>query len=151
MKCPFCGYDDTQVRDSRPSEDGISIRRRRHCTSCDARFTTYERVQLKELNVVKKDGSKDVFDREKIAQSLIIATRKRNVQEEELEKTVNNIVRELEQEAVSGEVPTKLIGEKVMKYLLAIDKVAYIRFASVYKDFATPQDFQDFIRAIDSN
>lgn len=149
MKCPFCGFHDTQVKDSRSSEDGISIRRRRVCPNCEARFTTYERVQLKDLLVVKKDGTKDIFDREKISQSIAIATRKRNIQEEDVEKTINNIVRELEQEAVNNEVSTKLVGQKVMKYLLALDKVAYIRFASVYKDFATPQDFQDFIKALD--
>lgn len=148
MHCPFCSFEDTQVKDSRPSEDGNAIRRRRFCPSCDSRFTTFERVQLRELSVVKKDGQKRLFDRDKLVQSLQIATRKRPVTEEQIEVLVNNIVRKLETSGES-EVTSEQIGEEVMNALLELDKVAYIRFASVYKDFRETKDFEDFVEKID--
>ena len=130
MRCPFCGNEDTQVKDSRPSEDGSAIRRRRFCTGCSQRFTTVERVQLRELVVVKHDGRRVPFDRDKLTRSVSIALRKRPVQEEKIERIVNGLVRQLE---ASGEndVPSKLIGELVMETLKEVDMVAYVRFASV--------------------
>lgn len=147
MRCPFCGSDDTQVKDSRPSEDGNTIRRRRFCTKCDSRFTTFERVQLRELTVVKKNGEKRNFDRDKLVRSIEIACRKRPVTPEQVETTVNKIVRSLE---MSGEqeIPTEQIGEAIMKALAKLDKVAYIRFASVYKDFDEAKDFEEFVDKI---
>ncbi len=145
MRCPFCGSEDTQVKDSRPVEDGSVIRRRRHCAKCGARFTTLERVQLRELVVVKKDGRRVPFDRDKLARSLRIATRKRGIDEEQIERLVNRIVRELEQTGET-EIPSARIGELAMSHLASLDQVAYVRFASVYKDFATARDFEEFIR-----
>jgi len=145
MRCPFCGSEDTQVKDSRPVEDGSVIRRRRHCAKCGARFTTLERVQLRELIVVKKDGRRVPFDRDKLARSLRIATRKRGIDEEQIERLVNRIVRELEQTGET-EIPSTRIGELAMSHLASLDQVAYVRFASVYKDFATARDFEEFIR-----
>ncbi len=145
MRCPFCGSDDTQVKDSRPVEDASVIRRRRQCPACGARFTTLERVQLRELVVVKKDGRRVPFDRDKLARSLRIATRKRGIDEEQIERIVNRIVRELERSG-EGEVPSTRIGELAMAQLARLDHVAYVRFASVYKDFATARDFEEFIR-----
>lgn len=145
MRCPFCGSDDTQVKDSRPVEDASVIRRRRQCPACGARFTTLERVQLRELVVVKKDGRRVPFDRDKLARSLRIATRKRGIDEEQIERIVNRIVRELERSG-EGEVPSTRIGELAMAQLARLDQVAYVRFASVYKDFATARDFEEFIR-----
>ncbi len=147
MRCPFCGNSDTQVKDSRPSEDGGSIRRRRNCAECDSRFTTFERVQLRELTVVKKDGQKRPFDHDKLANSIDIAVRKRPVAQEQVDVMVNNIVRELEMSG-EGEVTTEQIGEAVMQKLGEIDKVAYIRFASVYKDFRETKDFEEFVDKI---
>lgn len=144
MRCPFCGNIDTQVKDSRPSEDGSTIRRRRHCTQCDSRFTTFERVQLRDLVVLKKNGEKRLFDRDKIMRSLGVALRKRPVEEEAVERMVNTIVQKLESSGES-EVPSDRIGELVMEGLMALDKVAYIRFASVYKDFREARDFEDFV------
>lgn len=140
MRCPYCNFPDTQVKDSRPTEDAISIRRRRFCPECDSRFTTFERVQLRELTVVKKNGDKKIFDRDKLATSIGYAVRKRPVSMEEVEMLVNKITRELE---TSGEteIKAKKIGEVVMKYLKETDKVAYIRFASVYKDFQEAEEF----------
>lgn len=149
MRCPFCGNEDTQVKDSRPSEEGVSIRRRRYCTECDSRFTTFERVQLKELVVVKKDGKRRPFDRDKLVGSLRVAVRKRHVTEEQVEMAVNNIVRKLEK-TVESEVDSDQIGEAVMDVLADLDPVAYIRFASVYKDFTDVNDFQEFAGTIGS-
>lgn len=141
MHCPFCGHDDTQVKDSRPSEDGTAIRRRRFCPACAQRFTTVERVQLREITVVKTDGRRQLFDRDKLARSIRIALRKRPVEEERIERIVNGIVRQLE---ASGEadIPSKQIGELVMEALKTVDAVAYVRFASVYRDFREARDFQ---------
>ncbi len=143
MRCPFCTNEDTQVKDSRPSEEGSSIRRRRFCTECDSRFTTFERVQLKELIVVKKDGKRRPFDRNKLTRSIGIAVRKRPVTPEQVEMAVNNIVRKLES-SVENEVETGQIGKAVMEVLADLDPVAYIRFASVYREFREAKDFQEF-------
>lgn len=144
MRCPFCGDPDTQVKDSRPTEDSASIRRRRYCPACASRFTTFERVQLRELMVAKRDGSKKPFDREKLLSSIRISLRKRPVEEEKIERIVSSIQRQLE---TSGEteIPSAVIGEKVMDVLLELDKVAYVRFASVYKDFREAKDFEEFV------
>ena len=147
MRCPFCGHNDTQVKDSRPTEDNSAIRRRRHCPDCGARFTTFERVQLRELTVVKKGGQKQRFDREKLARSMFIALRKRPVENERVERVVNGIVRQLES-AGESELPAGMIGELVMEALLRLDKVAYVRFASVYRNFREARDFEDFIEQI---
>lgn len=143
MKCPFCGNADTQVKDSRPSEDGLTIRRRRYCAACSSRFTTFERVQIRELTVLKKDGQRRVFDRDKIARSINIAVRKRPVDPEKVEQLVNTIVHKLESSGES-EIPSVHIGEMIMEALQDLDKVAYIRFASVYRNFTEAKDFQDF-------
>ena len=144
MHCPFCGNEDTQVKDSRPSDDGAAIRRRRFCTGCSQRFTTIERVQLRDLTVVKSDGRRVAFDRDKLARSVRIALRKRPVPEERIERVVNGIVRQLE---ASGEsdIPSKQIGELVMETLKEVDAVAYVRFASVYRNFREAKDFEAFI------
>ncbi|MEC9153028.1 MAG: transcriptional regulator NrdR [Pseudomonadota bacterium] len=144
MRCPFCAHNDTQVKDSRPTEDNSAIRRRRYCPNCGARFTTFERVQLRELTVLKKGGQREPFDREKLLRSMRIALRKRPVEEDRVDRVVNGIVRRLES---SGEVEIDVdnIGELVMEALLTLDKVAYIRFASVYKNFRETKDFEDFI------
>ena len=144
MRCPFCAHNDTQVKDSRPTEDNSAIRRRRYCPNCGARFTPFERVQLRELTVLKKGGQREPFDREKLLRSMRIALRKRPVEEDRVDRVVNGIVRRLES---SGEVEIDVdnIGELVMEALLTLDKVAYIRFASVYKNFRETKDFEDFI------
>lgn len=147
MRCPFCGHPDTQVKDSRPSDDGNTIRRRRFCPECDSRFTTFEHVQLRELTVIKKNGQKRPFDREKLIRSINIATRKRPVTQEQVEVMVNNIVRKLEMSG-DNEIQSDRIGEEVMTSLAEMDKVAYIRFASVYKDFREAKDFEDFVDKI---
>ena len=147
MRCPFCGAEDTQVKDSRPAEEGGAIRRRRQCPACGARVTTFERVQLRDLIVVKKDGSRAPFDREKLARSLRIATRKRGIDEERIEQLVNGIVRRIETTGET-EVPSRRIGELAMEGLAQLDQVAYVRFASVYKDFADARDFDEFIRRL---
>lgn len=149
MKCPFCGNEDTQVKDSRPTEDGGAIRRRRFCPKCDARFTTFERVQIRELVVAKKNGEKKLFDRDKLVRSLNIAVRKRPVTAEQVEMAVNNIVRELESTG-ENEIESSLIGEAVMRALAKLDPVAYVRFASVYKDFREVKDFEDFVEGLAS-
>ena len=143
MRCPFCAHEDSQVKDSRPSEDGSSIRRRRQCEDCGARFTTFERIQLRELTVVKAGNRREPFDRGKLERSVAIALRKRPVPPERIDKLLSSIQRQLE---TSGEteVPSNAIGEMVMNGLRAIDPVAYIRFASVYKDFREAKDFEDF-------
>jgi transcriptional repressor NrdR len=147
MRCPYCGSLDTQVKDSRPTEDSAAIRRRRVCLSCQFRFTTFERVQLRDLLVVKKDGRRAPFDRDKLARSISIATRKRGIGEEQIERLINGIVRRIE---TSGEteVPSTRIGELAMEGLAKLDEVAYVRFASVYRDFATVRDFEEFIRQL---
>ena len=144
MQCPFCGSDDNQVKDSRPVEDGGAVRRRRHCNACGARFTTFERIQLRELVVVKRDGDKASFDRDKLKRSISIACRKRGVEEEKIERIVNGIVRELE---ISGEteIETRRLGRLAMERLADLDEVAYVRFASVYQDFTDARDFERFI------
>ena len=142
MRCPFCAHEASQVKDSRPSEDGAAIRRRRQCEECGARFTTFERVQLRELTVVKKDGEREPFDRAKLERSVAIACRKRDIPAERIERLITSIQRQLETRG--DEVTTTQIGEAVMDGLKALDHVAYIRFASVYKDFSEPKDFEQF-------
>ncbi|MBP0463171.1 transcriptional repressor NrdR [Roseomonas sp. PWR1] len=144
MKCPFCGAEDTQVKDSRPAEDAAAIRRRRACASCGARFTTFERVQLREITVLKTDGRRVPFDREKLARSIRVALRKRPVDEDRIERLVNSIQRRLETEGET-EIPSRKIGEIVMESLKALDQVAYVRFASVYRNFGEAKDFQAFL------
>jgi transcriptional repressor NrdR len=144
MRCPFCGHMESQVKDSRPSEDGAAIRRRRNCPECGGRFTTFERVQLRELAIVKRSGRKTPFDREKLMRSISIAMRKRPVDAERLERMVSSIVRQLESLGET-ELPSHVVGEMVMKALKAIDEVAYVRYASVYRDFRETQDFAKFL------
>ena len=141
MRCPYCGRDDTQVKDSRPAEEGAAIRRRRSCPGCQSRFTTFERVQLREITVLKSDGRRVPFDREKLARSIRIALRKRPVDEDRVERIVNGIQRRLETEA-DAEVTSRQIGEIVMEALRAVDQVAYVRFASVYRNFGEAKDFR---------
>lgn len=148
MKCPFCGFLDSQVKDSRLTEDGACIRRRRECPECGSRFTTFERVQLRELVVVKKNGDKERFDREKLELSLQLAVRKRPVAPERVEKIVTSIQRRLESSGET-EVSSRVIGEYAMEALAALDNVAYVRFASVYKDFCEVSDFEEFVAQID--
>lgn len=144
MRCPFCGVEDTQVKDSRPAEDGAAIRRRRACASCGARFTTFERVQLREITVLKTDGRRVPFDREKLARSVRVALRKRPVDEDRIERLVNSIQRRLETEGET-EIPSRKIGELLMESLKELDQVAYVRFASVYRNFGEAKDFQAFL------
>ena len=146
MRCPFCAHEDSQVKDSRPSEDGAAIRRRRQCEACGARFTTFERVQLRELTVVKKDGKREPFDRDKLARAIGHATRKREVDPAKIDRLISGVQRQLETRG--DEVTTSGIGEAVMDALKAIDHVAYIRFASVYKDFSEPGDFAEIAGAV---
>jgi len=146
MRCPFCAHDNSQVKDSRPSEDGAAIRRRRQCEDCGARFTTFERVQLRELTVLKKTGEREPFDRSKLERSIAIACRKRDVAPDRIERLISSIQRQLETRG--DEVTTNQIGEAVMDGLKAIDHVAYIRFASVYKDFSEPGDFAEIAGAV---
>lgn len=148
MKCPFCGCNDTQVKDSRDTEDDTAIRRRRECSECGSRFTTFERVQLRELIVVKKNGDRTMFDRDKLARSIEIAVRKRPITPERVEKIVNSIQRRLESSGET-EISSKTIGELVMEALRALDHIAYIRFASVYRDFREVKDFEEFVDTID--
>lgn len=144
MRCPYCGHMDTQVKDSRPTDDNSAIRRRRSCPACAARFTTFERIQLRELTVVKKNGQRIPFDRDKIARSITTACRKRPVNEERIERVVNSIQRRLESMGES-DIPSSAIGEMVMEALQGLDKVAYVRFASVYKNFREVKDFESFV------
>ena len=148
MRCPFCGSDDTQVKDSRPAEDNAAIRRRRSCPHCGSRFTTFERVQLRELTVLKADGRRVPFDREKLARSIRVALRKRPVEEDQIERMINGIQRKLETEADS-EVTSRQIGEIVMEMLKEVDQVAYVRFASVYRNFGEAKDFREFLGHMD--
>jgi transcriptional repressor NrdR len=144
MRCPFCGEAESQVKDSRPSDDGASIRRRRLCPSCGGRFTTFERVQLRELTILKRSGRRAPFDREKLVRSISIALRKRPVEPDQVERMVNGITRQLESMGET-ELPSHAVGELVMKALRALDDVAYVRYASVYRDFRQTQDFADFL------
>lgn len=148
MKCPYCGSEDTQVKDSRPAEESAAIRRRRSCPACGARFTTFERVQLRELTVLKTDGRRAPFDREKLARSIRVALRKRPVEEDQIERIVNGIQRRLETEA-EAEVTSRQIGEIVMETLKGVDEVAYVRFASVYRNFREAKDFRAFLGQLD--
>jgi transcriptional repressor NrdR len=147
LRCPFCFHADSQVKDSRPTEDGASIRRRRQCESCGARFSTFERVQLRELTVIKKDGDRQAFDRGKLERSIAIAARKRPVTAEQIERLVSSIQRQLETSGDS-EIDAARVGEMVMNGLQQIDSVAYIRFASVYKDFREAKDFENFAGSV---
>ena len=147
MRCPFCSAEDTQVKDSRSSEDGISIRRRRWCSICSSRFTTFEKVQFRELMVIKNSGERKIFDSDKIHYSINMAVRKRPVSEEKIEEIVNIIVRKLEGTG-ENDIPTNLIGELIMVELAKLDQVAYVRFASVYKQFREVEDFDKFIKEL---
>ena len=147
MRCPFCAHDDSQVKDSRPTEDSTAIRRRRQCEGCGARFTTFERVQLRDVVVIKSNDAREPFDREKIAQSVTLACRKRNVSQERIDQLVSGIQRQIETLGES-EVPSKAIGEMVMDGLRQLDSVAYIRFASVYRDFSEARDFEEFASTV---
>ncbi len=147
MRCPFCGSDDTQVKDSRPTEDNTAIRRRRHCIACESRFTTFERVQLRDLMVVKKSGSRATFDREKLLRSISIALRKRPVEPDRIERIVNGIQRRLESRGET-DIQSNVIGEMVMDALAGLDQVAYVRFASVYRNFREAKDFENFVERL---
>ena len=144
MRCPFCGHAESQVKDSRPSEDGAAIRRRRLCPECGGRFTTFERVQLRELTILKRSGRRTPFDRDKLARSIAIAIRKRPVDPERVEQMISAITRQLESMGET-ELPSSAIGELVMKHLKQLDDVAYVRYASVYRDFRETQDFARFL------
>ena len=144
MRCPFCGTEDTQVKDSRPTDDNTAIRRRRSCVNCGMRFTTFERVQLRELTVVKRGGKREPLDREKLARSVYIALRKRPVPPERVETVINGIVRRLESLGET-EIPSETVGQMVMDALATLDPVAYVRFASVYKNFREARDFETFV------
>jgi transcriptional repressor NrdR len=148
MKCPFCGAEETQVKDSRPAEDGVAIRRRRFCTACNNRFTTFERTQLRDLTIVKTDGRRVPFDRDKLARSIRIAMRKRPFDEDRIERIINGIQRRLETET-EAEIPSRRVGEIVMDTLKGVDQVAYVRFASVYQNFSEARDFQAFLGKLD--
>ncbi len=150
MRCPFCGHNDTQVKDSRPTEENATIRRRRLCPECSSRFMTFERVQLRELSVLKSNGEKVPFDREKLLRSLQIALRKRPVEEDRMERIANGIQRRLETLG-ENEIPTKVIGEMVMEALAELDQVAFVRFASVYRNFREAKDFEAFVGKLDSD
>ena len=147
MRCPFCAHDDSQVKDSRPTEDNTSIRRHRQCESCGARFTTFERVQLREITVVKSGGKREPFDRGKIEQSVALACRKRAIEQERIDQLVSGIQRQVETMG-DAEIPSARIGEMVMDGLRQIDSVAYIRFASVYRDFGEARDFEEFASTV---
>ena len=144
MRCPFCSNEDTQVKDSRPTEDNTAIRRRRVCDVCGSRFTTFERIQLRDLIVMKSNGQKENFDRDKMYRSLSLALRKRSVETEKIEKIVNAIVRKLENSGET-EIKSNIIGQYIMEALMHLDQVAYVRFASVYKNFREAKDFEDFL------
>lgn len=144
MRCPFCGHAESQVKDSRPSEDAAAIRRRRLCPECGGRFTTFERVQLRELTILKRSGRRTPFDRDKLARSISIATRKRPVEPERVERMISSIVRQLESMGET-ELPSSAVGELVMQQLKALDDVSYVRYASVYRDFRETQDFAKFL------
>ncbi len=147
MRCPFCGAVDTQVKDSRPTEENAAIRRRRACIGCGARFTTFERVQLRELTVLKSGGKREPLDRDKLARSVNIALRKRPVDPDRVDRVINGIVRRLESSG-ENEISTDTIGQLVMDALATLDQVAYVRFASVYRNFREAQDFEDFVGSL---
>jgi transcriptional repressor NrdR len=147
MRCPYCGSENTSVKDSRPTDENASIRRRRECPDCGGRFTTFERVQLRELVVVKRSGRKVAFDRDKLMKSVTIATRKRPIEDDRIERMVSGIVRQLESTG-DTEIPSSMIGERVMEALRGLDPVAYVRFASVYRDFREAADFQEVLGEI---
>ena len=144
MRCPFCAHEDTQVKDSRPTEDNAVIRRRRSCPACNARFTTFERVQLRDLTILKSSGRRETFDREKLKRSVAIALRKRPVNDDRLERMISSLVRQLEASG-QNEFPSDRLGEMVMEMLADLDQVAYVRFASVYRDFREAKDFEEFV------
>lgn len=144
MRCPFCGHDDTQVKDSRPTEDNTSIRRRRACSNCGGRFTTFERIQMRELTVIKRNGQRVRFERDKLVRSMAVALRKRPVEPDRVDRVINGIVRRLESLG-EQEIPSSVIGEMIMEALAGLDSVAYVRFASVYKNFREAKDFEEFI------
>jgi transcriptional repressor NrdR len=147
MRCPFCAHEDSQVKDSRPSEDGAAIRRRRQCEACGARFTTFERVQLRDLTVVKKDGKREPFDRDKLARAIGHACRKRDVDPAKVDRLISGVQRQME--TLGDEVTSTRIGEAVMAGLRTLDHVAYIRFASIYKDFNEPGVFTEFAERVE--
>ncbi len=147
MRCPFCGHEDSQVKDSRPTEDGAAIRRRRQCEGCGARFTTFERIQLRELTVLKTEGRREPFEREKLERSVSVACRKRPIEQAQIEKLVSGIQRQLETLGET-EIESARIGQFVMEGLKGLDTVAYIRFASVYKEFAEAKDFEEFAGSV---
>jgi transcriptional repressor NrdR len=144
MRCPFCSNEDTQVKDSRPADDNSSIRRRRQCTVCGARVTTFERVQLRELTVIKRNGEKSIYDRNKVDYSMRLALRKRKISDDVIDRAVNGISRSLESKG-DAEIPSSLIGEQVMDALRQIDQIGYVRYASVYRNFSEAADFQKFL------
>ena len=144
MRCPFCGHAESQVKDSRPSEDGAAIRRRRLCHECGGRFTTFERVQLRELTILKRSGRRTPFERDKLARSIAVAIRKRPIDPDRVERMISSIVRQLESMGET-ELPSSAIGELVMKHLKQLDDVAYVRYASVYRDFRETSDFARFL------
>jgi transcriptional repressor NrdR len=144
MRCPFCGHAESQVKDSRPSEDGAAIRRRRLCPECGGRFTTFERVQLRELTILKRSGRRTPFERDKLARSIAVAIRKRPIDPERVERMISSIVRQLESMGET-ELPSSAVGELVMQQLKALDDVAYVRYASVYRDFRETHDFAKFL------
>ncbi|RFB06200.1 transcriptional regulator NrdR [Parvularcula marina] len=149
MRCPFCTSEDTQVKDSRPAEEGAAIRRRRQCSDCGARFTTFERVQLRELTIVKSSGKKVPFDREKLHRSISIATRKRDIDAETIERVVSSIVRDLEALG-EAEITSRKVGEYAMAALQKVDDVAYVRYASVYRNFREAKDFEAFLGSMEA-
>ncbi len=150
MRCPFCGHPDTSVKDSRAVDESNSVRRRRHCLECSARFTTIERVQLVPLKIIKKNGEVEPFEREKLAKSMELALHKRPVEAEKIDRMISSIVRQLETRGET-EIPSAVIGEMVMESLKDLDQVAYVRFASVYRDFHAPADFKEFIKDLSDN
>ena len=150
MRCPFCGHDDTQVKDSRPTEDNTSIRRRRACPNCGGRFTTFERIQMRELTVVKRNGQRVPFERDKLVRSMAIALRKRPVEPDRVDRVINGIVRRLESLG-EQEVPSNVVGEMIMEALAGLDSVAYVRFASVYRNVREAKDFEEFIGGLGGN
>lgn len=150
MRCPYCTHDDSQVKDSRPTEDGVAIRRRRICSACGGRFTTFERVQLRELTVQKKSGKRVLFDRDKLTRSIDTATRKRDIDTDRLERMISGIVRQLESHG-EGDIKSDEIGKLVMDGLKQIDEVAYVRFASVYQDFQEAKDFEGFLSKMEED
>jgi transcriptional repressor NrdR len=147
VRCPFCGHEDSQVKDSRPTDDNAAIRRRRQCEGCGARFTTFERIQLREMTVLKSEGRRELFEREKLERSVTIACRKRPIEPTQIDRVVTGIQRQLETLGES-EIHSSRIGALVMDALKGLDSVAYIRFASVYKDFAEARDFEEFAGAV---